>query len=114
MTDESNVEVIGSPTTVSILTESLIPSVQENGDQVTEEFCDQAQSDEGLPTVATEKTRFKYCHNGDDLYGVKHVIIIIFEIILCLHLHAFVHTRFAVLVEQQRKLRRKLQMPSED
>lgn len=56
MTDESNVEVIAPPPpTVSILTESLIPSVQENGDQVTEEFCDQAQSDEGLPTVATEK-----------------------------------------------------------
>lgn len=56
ITDESNIEVIGSPTTVSILTELLIPSVQESGDQVPEEFCEQAQNDESLTTTeATEK-----------------------------------------------------------
>lgn len=55
-TDESNIEVIDSPTTVSILTELLIPSVQESGDQVTEEICEQAQNDESLTTTeATEK-----------------------------------------------------------
>lgn len=47
--------MIGSPTTVSINTEMLIPSVRENGDQVAEEFCKQAQNDESLTTVATEK-----------------------------------------------------------
>lgn len=55
ITDKSNIEVIGSPNTVSILTELLILSVQENGDQVTEEFCEQAQNGESLTTVATEK-----------------------------------------------------------
>eukprot|EP00105_Crassostrea_gigas_P038718 XP_019922866.1 PREDICTED: uncharacterized protein LOC109618786 [Crassostrea gigas] len=55
-TDESNIEVIGSPTTVSILTELLIPRVQDGGDQVIEEFCEQAQNDESLTTTeATEK-----------------------------------------------------------
>lgn len=56
ITDESNIEVIDSPTTVKILTELLIPSVQESGDQVTEEICEQAQNDESLTTTeATEK-----------------------------------------------------------
>lgn len=53
--DESNIEVIGSPNTMSILTELLIPSVQQNeGDQVTEECCEQPQ-DESVTTVAAEK-----------------------------------------------------------
>ncbi|XP_052686456.1 uncharacterized protein LOC128165706 isoform X1 [Crassostrea angulata] len=93
-TDESNIEVIGSPTTVSILTELLIPSVQESGDQVPEECCEQAQNDESYHYRSNRKTYFKYSHNCDDLYGVKHVIIIIFDIILCLHLHDFVYTLF--------------------
>lgn len=53
--DESNIEVIGSPNTMSILTELLIPSVQQNeGDKVTEECCEQPQ-DESVTTVAAEK-----------------------------------------------------------
>lgn len=55
-TDESNIEVIGFPYTVLILTELLIVSVQENeGDQVMEECCEQAQNDDSVATVATEK-----------------------------------------------------------
>lgn len=120
--------MIGLPTTVSTLTELLIPSVQESGDQVTEEFCEQAQNDESLtttvatPTSSTVTTATTYMESSISKNvgnsGRRKRI----------RPEDVTQMQYAVLVEQQRKLReqttfympmnkklrQELEMPSED